>query len=97
MVMKMVRLHICAKVRDHRQYLYQLKFHLYMWCDSIGVFMYSELYAHRKCYSKGNACCHHLRLVAIGYEYVMLDYTCVECFMTNHIQCFMLIVKDSCA
>ena len=25
---------------------------------------------------------------------VMLDYMCVQCFMSTHTQCFMFIVKD---
>ena len=45
---------------------------------------------------------HCLRLVAISYEYlcyvamtmVMLDYMCVQTFMSTHTLCFMLIVKD---
>ena len=41
-----------------------------------------------------------MRLVAIGYDcytamtMVMLDYVCVESFMSTHTQCSMLIVKE---
>ena len=64
-------------------------------CAKIHEHTYTVLYAQKVIYV------HHLRLVAIGYELcyvamtmVMLDYMCVQSFMSTHTQCFMLIIKD---
>ena len=63
-------------------------------CAKFHDHTYAVLYAH--C----SASSHCLRLVAIGYNYVILphdngklDYMCVQSFMITHMQCFMLIVK----
>ena len=45
-------------------------------------------------YISPEAGCYWLRVHYVAMTMVMLDYMCVQSFMSTHTQCFMLIVKD---
>ena len=65
-------------------------------CEKFHEHTYTVLCAHNviHVYTSPEAGCYWLRICYVAMTMVMLDYMCVQSFMSTHTQCFMLIVKD---
>ena len=63
-------------------------------CAEFHEHTYTVLCAHNIICTSPEAGCYWLQVCYVAMTMVMLDYMCVQSFMSTHTQCFMLIVKD---